>query len=195
MARVAVYIRPSPFYDEGNQRVALARFLESSSLDITHQQEHLDRSLTTERPAWDRLVVQVRRGLVDVIVTCGFTRFARSAVHLSRCLQHLRDRDTHLIALDEDFNSLRGWAQADAIIEIVSAVAQFESDLAQERAAIAERSARQAGTPIGRPRLELDMKLIRELRDEGHSIRAIAGHIGVSHNTIRLRLQELESPP
>jgi len=44
--------------------------------------------------------------------------------------------------------------------------------------------ARRSGKKLGRPRIKLDLQKVRELREQGMSIRQIDNELGVSHSTV-----------
>ena len=70
----------------------------------------------------------------------------------------------------------------------MSAVAQLERDLIRERVSAGIRNAKSNGKKLGRPKSSVDRDRILKMRAEGHSLRQIAGKLGVGYGTVRERL-------
>ena len=71
-----------------------------------------------------------------------------------------------------------------AIFTIISAVAQLERDIIAERVKAGLRRAKENGKQLGRPRVEVDLEQIQQMRSQGLSLRAIAKKVGVSRTTV-----------
>jgi DNA invertase Pin-like site-specific DNA recombinase len=72
----------------------------------------------------------------------------------------------------------------DAIIAILATIAKQERLRISERTKAGMARARREGKHIGRPRVVVDASRVASLRVQGHSLRAIAGELGVSVGTV-----------
>ena len=69
-------------------------------------------------------------------------------------------------------------ALGQALVTIVSAMAQLERDLIRERVSAGIRNARANGKKLGRPMRAVDRERILGLKAQGHSLREIAAKLG-----------------
>jgi len=138
------------------------------------------------RPQLDALMKDAHRRLFDVVLVWKFDRFARSLKHLIESLDEF-------IALGIDFISYIGEVDTTTpsgqlLFHIVGAVAQFERDLIVERVRAGIAHARAMGKVIGRPRATVDVERVVVLRNQGKSLREIAGMLDLPVSRVRRAL-------
>ncbi len=123
------------------------------------------------RPALDRMMKDVREGLVGKVIVYSFSRYARSVTHLLRALEEFKKIDVGFVSITEsiDTNTPLG----SAVFTILGAVAQLERDLIAERVRNGLANAKAKGIRIGRLKTR-DSDLIRKLRASGMTFRQIA---------------------
>ena len=142
--------------------------------------EYVDRvsGAKENRPALDRLLLEMRRGKCQGIVVVRLDRLGRSLKHLLTLLTEFEERKVALISLKEglDFSTSTG----KLMFSIVGAMAQFERDLIRERVKAGLDYARAKGVKIGRKPITVDHAEIHRLKAQGHSLRHIAKALGIS---------------
>jgi len=127
------------------------------------------------RPALDRMMSDVREGMIDKVIVYSFSRYARSVTHLLRALEEFKKLSVGFVSITEsiDTNTPLG----SAVFTILGAVAQLERDLIAERVrnglANAKAKAKAKGVRIGRQKTR-DSDLIRKLKASGMTYRQIA---------------------
>ena len=123
------------------------------------------------RPALDRMMRDVREGLIDKVIVYSFSRYARSVTHLLRALEEFKKCNCGFTSLTEaiDTNTPLG----SAVFTILGAVAQLERDLIAERVRNGLANAKAKGVRIGRIKTR-DSDLIRKLRASGMTFRDCA---------------------
>jgi DNA invertase Pin-like site-specific DNA recombinase len=129
-----------------------------------------------------------RKRLFDAVVVWRFDRFARSTKHLLLALEEFRALGIQFSSYQENIDTSSPLGQA--LVTIVSAVAQLERDLIRERVSAGVRNARAKGKEFGRPRRVVNQDELRRLRLEGASLRQIAATLGVGYGTVRLRIAQ-----
>ena len=79
------------------------------------------------RPSLDRMMKDVRAGLIEKVIVYSFSRYARSVTHLLRALEEFRKLNVGFVSITEsiDTNTPLG----AAVFTILGAVAQLERDL------------------------------------------------------------------
>ena len=83
------------------------------------------------RPALDRLMLDARRGRVDVVAVWSLDRFGRSLAHVCTAVQELHDRGVAFISLREGI--VLSTAAGRLQLHILSALGEFERARLVER--------------------------------------------------------------
>jgi len=107
------------------------------------------------RPALDRLMVEARRGQLDVICVWSLDRFGRSLAHVVTAVQELHERGVAFVSLKEglDLSTAAGRLQ----LHILSALGEFERARLIERTRAGLARARRQGTRLGRRPVRLSI--------------------------------------
>lgn len=123
------------------------------------------------RPALDRMMNDVREGMIEKVIVYSFSRYARSVTHLLRALEEFKKLSVGFVSITEsiDTNTPLG----SAVFTILGAVAQLERDLIAERVRNGLANAKAKGVRIGRLKTR-DSDLIRKLKASGMTYRQIA---------------------
>ena len=158
--------------------------------------EHIDQGVSgakVRRPALDQLMAEARQGKLDVVAVWRFDRFARSTQHLLAALEEFRTLGVDFVSMRENLDTTT--AMGRAMFTITAAVAELEREIIRERvrAGIAKRKA--DGLPVGRQRVEFDLRPALALLREGRPLREAAAILDVSRATLRRRLQEADHWP
>src|SRR3989442_16038531 len=124
------------------------------------------------RPQLDALMKDARKRRLDVLLVWKFDRFARSVKHLVDSLEEFRALGIDFISFTEGIDTTT--PSGELLFHIMGAVAQFERDLIAERVKAGIAHARAMGKRIGRPRAEINVEQVKELRQQGRSLRQIA---------------------
>lgn len=136
------------------------------------------------RPELARCLEYVREG--DTLLVTKLDRLARSTSDFYRILQGLQAKGVAFKVLDDsavDTTSRTG----KLVMGILSLIADFETAIRKERQMEGIAKAKAEGRTGGRPALLTDEMrgTIRQLREEGRSIRAIAAEVGLSKATVQ----------
>src|SRR5258707_15287431 len=121
------------------------------------------------RPELNKLMEDARKRKFDVIVVWRFDRIARSTKHLLLALEEFRSLGIQFISYQGNIDTSSALGQA--LFTIVSAVAQLERDLIRERVSAGIRNARVNGKKLGRPKSEVDLNRMLELKAQSQSLR------------------------
>lgn len=140
--------------------------------------------LDGERPELERCLDYLREG--DTLIVTKLDRLARSTVHLHQMVEGLNAKGVGFKVLDDptlDTTTRTG----KLVFGILASIAEFETALRRERQMEGIAKAKAEGRVGGRPRQVTDAVIarIRELRDEGNSIRKVAAMVGFSKATVQ----------
>ena len=106
----------------------------------------------SSREGLDRLMAQVRRGRVGIVVVFRLDRLARSLSHLAQMLADFQQHRTALVCPGQGIDTSNTNAAAQLQVNILAAVAQFERELIVERIRAGVAAAKARGVKLGRPR-------------------------------------------
>jgi DNA invertase Pin-like site-specific DNA recombinase len=149
----------------------------------------LMESLKSSRPALDRMMNDVRAGLVEKVIVYSFSRYARSVTHLLRALEEFKKVGVGFVSITEsiDTNTPLG----SAVFTILGAVAQLERDLIAERVRNGLANAKAKGVRLGRLKTR-DSDLIRKLRASGMTYRQIGQIARCSSGAVSAEIRQMK---
>jgi DNA invertase Pin-like site-specific DNA recombinase len=140
-----------------------------------------------KRLALDQLMNDARKKRFDAVLVWRFDRFARSTKHLVTSLDEFNHLGVDFISFMENIDTSSPMGKA--MFTITSAIAELEADLIRERVKAGLANAKAKGATLGRPKAELDIHELKNLRARGLTVRAIARELDVSvglvHKTLK----------
>jgi DNA invertase Pin-like site-specific DNA recombinase len=133
------------------------------------------------RPALDRLMLDARRGRVDILVVWSLDRFGRSLAHVCTAVQELHERGVSFVSAREglDLTTATGRLQ----LHILSALSEFERARLIERTKAGLARARREGTRLGRRPVRITPAQLASVATL--SVRHAARQLGVAANTLQ----------
>jgi DNA invertase Pin-like site-specific DNA recombinase len=165
------------------QRRAIEDYCARQGLDLVAIAEDNGASgrSTNKRPGLARALEVCRSGGCGAIVATRVDRLARSSLDFHRTAEEIQRAGATLLFSEQESFSL-DTPEGRMLVGILASFAAFEADLisARTKAALAvvrrngSRSGRPIGNPAFRPVPPAVSNLIRQLRGEGMSYRAIA---------------------
>jgi DNA invertase Pin-like site-specific DNA recombinase len=185
--RIALYARCSTRNKDQNpetQLLPLRDYAKHRGFEI--QGEYVDHGFSgakDKRPALDRLMAAVRKRHVDGVLVLKFDRFARSTRHLVLTLEEFQSLGVAFISLTEAVDT--STPAGKLMYTMISAFAEFERAMIQERICFGLDRARREGKTLGRKRAIVDREKVRTMHAvEGLGVRAIAEQMGVSKSLV-----------
>ena len=147
-----------------------------------------------DRANYQRLLQDVRRRLVDIVLVWRYDRFARSTQALINALNEFRTLGVDFISYQENIDTTT--PQGALIFGIFASLAQFESALISERVKAGMERAKTQGKHLGRPTIPDDIKYkIQRLRAKEPPVspRQISKILGIGYGTARRYVKVLEA--
>jgi len=187
--KCAVYARVST---EGQsvepQLLDLRRYAKERNWQV---KEYVDcvSGAVTSRPQLDKLLDDVRKRRVDTVLVWRFDRMARNVKMLVLLLEEFKSLGVSFVSFQENINTDSPFGSA--IYHIISAISALERDTIAERVKSGLRKAREKGIRLGRPKVNLDMKKVKQLRSQGLSLRSIAKQVNASFAVIARAVKTL----
>ena len=187
LVRAAIYARVSTSnngQDPSMQTREIKEYCERRGWQLVGEYIDLGISGTKEkRPELDRLMADAHRRRFDAVMVWKFDRFARSVSHLLRALETFKALGVEFVSLSEQVDT--STPTGKMVFTVLGAVAELERSLIAERVRAGLRNAKAKGKRLGRPRIDVDLTRIGNLRSEGHSWAAIAVEMGIGEGTAR----------
>jgi DNA invertase Pin-like site-specific DNA recombinase len=190
--RCALYARVSTGKQENeNQLHELREFAQRSGWDVvTEFVDVVTGSGKKGRPQFEAMMLAASQKKFDVLLFWKLDRLSREGVR--KTIEYLTKLDSYGVRWrsfqEQFFDSCGSWR--DAIISIMATLAEQERINISERTKAGLARAKRKGTVLGAKTIPLDIGVIREMRNAGKSLRAIATHLGVSPGTLVNRLKE-----
>jgi site-specific DNA recombinase len=153
-----------------------------------------------QRPGIERLLTLVDAKKIQAVVIAKLDRLTRSVKDLCELLERFERRGVTLISVAESLDT--GSAAGRLVLNIMTAVSQWEREAIGERTRDAMNHKRSNGERVGNirfgyrlsvdgkhvepdPAEQVVLREIRQLRQSGHSMRRIA--VALNHRALRTR--------
>jgi len=143
------------------------------------------------RPELDRLIGDVNRGKIGVVLVWRFDRFARSVRHLVSALEDFRARSVDFISVMDGIDTCTSAGRFT--FHVIAAVAELEREIIRERTRAGIAAARRRGAHVGRPRAKIDIVRAKALMASGKSFRQAARDLGIGTATLFRALRSRET--
>jgi DNA invertase Pin-like site-specific DNA recombinase len=150
-------------------------------------------SSVAHRTGWAALVADVRAG--DTVCVVRLDRIGRRLAEVVQACNDLSELGAYVRAIAQGIDTRS--ASGRAILPIWAALAETERTIMLERTHEGLAAARARGRVGGRPTVRTSAKdaLIKHLRSEGHSLRAVARELQISECTVRRAIADADKTP
>ena len=153
--------------------------------------EYVDEGISgrkDRRPALDSMMRACRAREVSGGVVVRLDRLARSLVHMAKLGEEFAALEVELVSLRESIDT--STATGRAMFGMCSVFAALEADLIRDRTVAGLAAAKRRGKVLGRkPALDAsDRRRAARLKLSGHTLREIAGQLGVGVATVHRAL-------
>jgi len=169
------------------------------SLDIQLEKlEHCDKifqekksGTSDKRPSLQDCLEYIREG--DTLVVTRLDRLARSTLHLCQIAVELQRKQVNLKVIDQNINTSD--ATGRLLFNMLSAIAQFETELRAERQVGGIQKAKKHGVKFGRREKLTEQQIVemRQRRKQGVLIKTLMKDYDLSKATVYRYLNENDS--
>jgi DNA invertase Pin-like site-specific DNA recombinase len=144
------------------------------------------------REGLDRLMTDVRRSKVDVVICFKLDRLGRSLPHLAQIVGELTSHRVALVCPSQGIDTSGLNPASQLQLNILMAIAEFERSIIQERVSAGLRAAKANGVRLGRPTtLARHEQAVGLLVAEGVGVREIARRLKLpvasAHKLVKAR--------
>lgn len=173
------------------QNDAIVRAARGRGDAIARVYAEVEGGAARRRPELDRLLGDVRLGLVARLYVYRLDRLSRAGIRATLSIvEELDAQGVELITLADGF-SVSGPAR-DVIIAVLAWAAQMERQAISERIGAARRRIEAQGGAWGRPRREISGAQLADLLTAGKSVREIAETLHVPRSIVGRAVKELD---
>jgi putative DNA-invertase from lambdoid prophage Rac len=152
--------------------------------------EETGSGANNDRPGLQEVLAAARRGHVRAVLVWKLDRWGRGALDVAANVQALVDAGAGFSAISQGLDVRPGGdAISRLLLQVLAAVAEFERELIRERTRAGIAKARERGTRLGRPPVEVDVAGARKSMAGGASLRAAARAQRISPSTLSTRLR------
>lgn len=147
---------------------------------------------TTDRPDLQRLLADIIKGKIDLVIFTKLDRLSRSLQDLLNTASIFKDNNVDFIVTEQNIDTTT--PQGELLFQMLGAFAQFERTLIRERMRNGREKAMVAGSksgkPCHRPKKDLDADGVELKFKKGMSMNQISKMYHVSITPIRRILSE-----
>jgi len=193
--RIALYTRISTDrklkrQDPETQLLPLREYCQSRNWQIVQIYTD-DVSAVKKRPQLEQMLRDAAMHKFDCLLVVKIDRIARSVIDFIHIMQALTSAGIRLIVTTQNIDTDQTDPAKRFLTNILVAVAEFERELISQRVKDGIARSKAQGTyKGGRKVVVVDKLKIKELRDQGCSIRDIAKQLKVKKGVVELRLKE-----
>jgi len=194
--RIACYVRISTDDKQSvqSQKAEIEAYLERRSPTRVRWFEDTGHSGgRIDRPAFQKLMADIRRRRFDILVCYRLDRISRSLFDAVHVLDQLRQHDVRLVTLADGISFDGPYGQL--MYALVAGLAELEREAIRERVKAGLRAAKARGVRLGRAPAEIDLKGARRRRAQGQTMKQVADHFGVSVRTLQRYLNQGDKSP
>jgi DNA invertase Pin-like site-specific DNA recombinase len=192
IGKVALYARVSTKdgrQDTENQLLALREYCAKQGWEISGEYVDHESGGHARRPHFQQMFADARTRKFDLVLFWSLDRFSREGVSATlNHLERLTAAGVEWRSYTEEYLDSCGLFR-DAVLSILATIAKQERVRRSERASAAIVRLRRAGKTdhLGRPRMlgAARLQTVRELHEQGLSLRKIAAEVKVSPMTVQ----------
>lgn len=191
MKRVAIYCRTSTTMQNPEmQLLDLRKYSNERKFDIVA--EYIDQSsgASDERENYKKLLNDIRKKKIDIVLTWRFDRIFRSTKMLISLLEECQSLGIDFLSYQENVDTSS--SAGKVLFTIIAAFAEFEREIIRERVRAGLETAKRKGKKLGRKRISDDkIELLRKLKSKGLSVQEIIKQLNISRasyfNILRMK--------
>lgn len=194
--KIAIYTRVSTDRQTDDSQLAeLREYCQRRGWSKVTEYRDVISGAKFSRTGLDKLMADVRRGRVDVIVCFKLDRLGRSLAHLAQLVGELTSHRVALVCPSQGIDTSGLNPASQLQLNILMAIAEFERSIIRERVAAGLKAAKARGSKLGRPvTLDGHRDAVERLRAQGLSIRAISRALGIPASSVHKLCQEARVP-
>lgn len=179
--RVAIYVRVSTDkQSHDSQLTELHAFCERRGWSKPAEYCDTISGAKFTRQGLDRLMAEIRRGRIDIVVCFKLDRLGRSLAHLAQIVAELTANNVALICTSQGIDTSDSNPAGRLQLGVLMAVAEFERSIIRDRVNAGLRAAKARGVRLGRkPTLIQHEAGVAQLLSQGKGVRAIARELGL----------------
>jgi len=188
--KAAIYARVSTL-DKGQDTEVQLRDLRSyaQARGWIIADEYVDKGQSgakVRRPELDRMMKDVRKRKVDLILCWRLDRLGRSLKHLILTLDELQSVGVGFVSYNENLDLTTSTGRL--MFQLLGAFAEFERNLVKERVKAGLANAKAKGAKLGRPSPKFNEDELIRLRKSGLTIRGIAERLNLTKSFVHKTL-------
>jgi len=138
--------------DEEIQRNSISQFALRERFRI--KSEYIDRAVSgrlSSRPELDKMLCEIRSGVVHVVIIYKLDRLGRSLANLIDLLQEFKNRHVRLISVSDGVDTNKDDPMSRAFFQLLGVFAELECEMIRQRVLDGQANAQAKGKHCGRP--------------------------------------------
>ncbi|NVP18061.1 recombinase family protein [Candidatus Gracilibacteria bacterium] len=190
MKKVGIYTRVSTRdkQDLEVQLLPLRQYAQARGFFIYKEYSDKISGAKESRPGLDSLMDDAKKRKIDSVLIFRFDRFSRSTKQLINSLDLFNSLGIDFISYSENIDTSS--PAGKVLFTMISAFAEFERNIIGERVRAGIEKAKANGVTLGRKKLDVNIKRIVKLKEEGMTYRDIADKMRLKKSYVYNKYKE-----
>jgi len=190
--RCVIYLRVSTLDQHPeNQEPELRAYAERMGWDVHAVYSEQKSGADRDRPEYQRMLDDVRKGYAQVVLVWALDRFGRIAIELEERMLEFKQRGVRFVSFKENLDTSLNGLVMDILLAVYKNFAQAEREKISERTKAGLERARKEGKRIGNQpynktpegRLKIDLAVL--MKHGGASDGEVLRETGMNRGTFR----------
>lgn len=149
------------------------------------------QSAVRGRPKFDRILSDIASGKIKLLLAYKMDRLARSVPDFVNFISLVNRYHVRVIIPSQGIDTDYSNPANKMMMNMLATIAEFEHDLISERVKTGMDRAKREGKILGRPRTVIDKLRVKEMREQGLTIRMIAARLKVGKIAVERVVREI----
>lgn len=184
--KTAIYLRVSTKtrQDTETQLQPIKEYAERNKIDIYKTYTDIGESGSKEsRPQFDLMLNDIRKNKVKCVMVYKLDRIGRSLQHLLKLFEEFNKRGIDFISITQNIDTTT--AEGRMFLRMLMIMSEYERELIIDRVNAGIKRAKAQGVKLGRPKTEINIDEVLNLKDKGLSLRKIATKLNISLGAVQ----------
>lgn len=174
--------------ETAKQLKELEEFCKTRDFEIVQRYDEPSDGDGRQRPMFIQMIKDANRRKFDMVVVWSFKNFRRYVgVKDIKYILHLRSKGILFVSYREPFFDTSS-SQSAILMPMLEWLAEDEARSTSARTKAGIEKAKRQGIAIGRPKVDMNVQKVLELREKGATLQEIAESLGTSKETVRRTL-------
>lgn len=144
-----------------------------------------------KRPAFNKLIEDMRKGKINTIIVYKLDRIGRSLQHLLKLFEEFNKRGIDFISITQNIDTTT--PEGRMFLKMLMVIAEYERELIVDRVNAGITRAKKQNKKLGRPKTKINIYEVIRRRNQGESLRTISKHMQIPISKLSRELKVFQN--